>query len=242
MPDTPGRIHSLDSFGTHEGPGIRYVVFMQGCAARCRYCHNPDTWGAGEGQAISAAEIFKKIRACIPYFQASGGGVTASGGEPLLQPDFLRELFTLCRREGIHTAVETAGFIPGRALESLDDLIGLTDLFIVDLKWADPRRHRELTGHDLAEPLALLETLERRARPYWLRQVLVPGLNDAEPDLLALKEILASLKHCQRFEFLPYHTLGLHKWEALGRPYTLTAHRPATDGDIERAMRIIGRS
>lgn len=233
------RIHSLESFGTHEGPGIRYVLFMQGCHARCRYCQNPDTWNPGEGRAVSAAEIFEKIMSCLPYFQASGGGVTASGGEPMLQPDFLTALFTLCRAQGIHTALDTSGFIAPRRLANLTELIALTDLFLLDLKCADPAIHQQLTGRDLAEPLALLNQLEKLGKHYWIRQVLVPGLNDGEHELRALKILLAPLKTCEKFEFIPYHTLGAHKWTELGIACPLASHRHATDDDVTRAMKLI---
>lgn len=293
-----GHIHSLESFGTHEGPGIRYVVFMQGCRARCRYCHNPDTWRLEEGKRLTAQAVFDKILNCVPYFQASGGGVTASGGEPLLQPEFLTELFTLCRAEQIHTAIDTSGFgafstklsgindrcaspggtsacspafqcgvtsrveskVPeGRSrqfltegvepppdpsespIDSLSDLIALTDLFLIDIKWADPQQHKTLTGRSLDEPLALIARLEELGRPYWIRHVLAPGLNDGEGDLLALKSLLAPLRHCARFELLPYHTLGVHKWEELGLDYSLKDTRFATESDVKRAMKILDR-
>ena len=251
-----GRIHSLESFGTHEGPGIRYVVFMQGCRARCRYCHNPDSWAPEGGREMTAEEAFREILKCKEYFMASGGGVTASGGEPLWQAEFLCELFGLCREEGIHTAIDTSGFVGAakagetnagtgterlEMLDALEELIGLTDLFLVDLKWTDPARHREMTGRELAEPLALIERLERRERPYWIRNVLAPGLNDGEADLRALGRILAGLRRCERFEFLPYHTLGAHKWEALGMKYPLQGVRAATEADVARAMEILER-
>lgn len=235
-----GRIHSLESFGTHEGPGIRYVVFMQGCQARCRYCQNPDTWRPEEGKGLTAEEVFGRILKCVPYFQASGGGVTASGGEPLLQAGFLEELFGMCRGERIHTAIDTSGFIAPGALDALGGLIELTDLFLIDLKWADPAGHKALTGRSLQEPLALIERLERLERPYWIRHVLVPGLNDGEGDLLALKGLMAPLRQCARFELLPYHNLGVHKWEELGLEYTLKGTPCAEVGDTERALRILG--
>lgn len=234
-----GRIHSLESFGTHEGPGIRYVLFMQGCVARCRYCQNPDTWDPGEGREVTAAEIFEKIVKCLPYFEASGGGVTASGGEPLLQAGFLSALFGLCRAQGIHTAIDTSGFIAPRGLGEMGELIDLADLFILDLKCADAEGHRALTGRELAEPLALLGRLEELGKPYWIRQVLVPGLNDGERELQALKELLESARQCEKFEFIPYHTLGAHKWEALGMSYPLQGVRHATEADVTRAMEIV---
>lgn len=234
-----GRIHSLESFGTHEGPGIRYVIFMQGCRARCRYCHNPDSWRTQAGRPIAAADLFEKIQKCVPYFESSGGGVTASGGEPLLQSEFLSGLFELCRTAGIHTAIDTAGFIAPKKLDALAPLIELTDLFLVDIKWADPERHKELTGRSLDEPLSLIERLENLQKPYWVRNVLVPGLNDSESDLLSLKKILTPLKHCQKFEFLPYHNLGVHKWEELGKKYSLNGHPAASEQDLKRALGII---
>ena len=185
-----GRIHSFESFGTQDGPGIRYVVFLQGCLARCVYCHNPDTWDLKAGFEMSAKEVFERIDKTAPYLKASGGGVTISGGEPLLQADFLIELFKLCKKASIHTCIDTSGFyvhlkhphVPPRGCSfygrKVSQVIDLTDLFLVDLKALDPKLHKKITGRDISEVLSFISMLEKKKKPYWLRYVLVPGLND----------------------------------------------------------------
>jgi pyruvate formate lyase activating enzyme len=234
-----GKIHSVETFGTHEGPGIRLVVFLQGCRARCLYCHNPDTWKIGGGQETDAHSIFSKLRRCLPYINASGGGITVSGGEPLMQLEFLEELFTLCREGGIHTAVDTAGFFDNRDTERLKRVLGLTDLFIVDLKAADDRLFKRITARELKETRGFIDLLESSGKEYWLRYVLVPGLNDSEESILGLSRVLKGLGSCKHFEFLPYHTLGRHKWEHMGMEYPLEGTRPATDRDVKRATKIL---
>ncbi|MFA5089546.1 MAG: pyruvate formate-lyase-activating protein [Candidatus Omnitrophota bacterium] len=238
-----GRVHSFESFGTHEGPGIRYLIFLQGCLARCLYCQNPDTWGLEEGKAFTPQEVFARIKKCLPYLTASKGGVTVSGGEPLLQPDFLISLFKLCRKRSIHTAVDTSAFYPAHTpRKKINTLIQLTGLFIVDIKAIEERLHKKLTSRVLKEPLSFIAMLERKKRPYWLRYVLVPGINDSKIELKKLKDFIFNLKYCQKFEFLPYHTLGRHKWECLGLRYPLKRVRPATVEDIDRAGREITRT
>jgi len=230
-----GRVHSFESFGTHEGPGIRYVVFMQGCLARCLYCQNPDTWPIKAGQMMTAKEVFKKIEKALPYIRASSGGVTVSGGEPLLQLDFLIELFKACKKKSIHTALDTSGFIfLNRNPEKINEIIKLTDLFIVDIKAADFKLHKRLTARDLNEAIDFINMLEQKKKYYWLRYVLVPGLNDSQTHLGQLKDLLAGLKYCKKFEILPYHTLGKHKWQHLGLRYALKDTPPATSKDIKK--------
>jgi len=237
---TAGRIHSFESFGTHEGPGIRFVIFMQGCLARCLYCQNPDTWPLKKGKLITAEDVYKKIDSCLPYMRASKGGVTVSGGEPMIQPDFLISLFRICKKKSIHTAIDTSGFyntnIP---LKKINTLIGLTDLFIVDIKAASSTLNKKLTSRDLKETMLLLHTLEKRKKPYWIRYVLVPGLNNQKGEIRSLKVILSGLKHCKKFEFLPYHRLGSHKWGHLGLKYPLKKVPAASPRDIERAQALI---
>lgn len=231
------RIHSLESFSTQDGPGIRYVVFMQGCPARCLYCQNPDTWDTSAGILTSAKDVFEKIERCLPYIESSGGGVTVSGGEPLLQPDFLTELFKMCRKESIHTAVDTSAFYryaaDGRKTEKV---IGLTDLFIVDIKAPSADLHKKVTSRELEETLSFIDKLEKKTRDYWLRYVLVPGLNDSDKDIKDLGNILSGLRSCRKFEFLPYHTLGKHKWGYMGLTYPLEGFRAAKQKDIQNAL------
>jgi len=234
-----GRIHSLESLGTHEGPGVRYVIFLQGCLARCLYCQNPDTWDLTSGKLLAPREIFKKISSCLPYIRSSGGGVTVSGGEPLLQTEFLIKLFRLCKKESIHTAIDTSGFCPQNNGQEMISLLKLTDLFIVDLKAADKSLHCKITSRKLQETLSLLDILEKNKKPYWIRQVLVPGLNNSLKDIKLLKEILSGLKYCEKFEFLPYHTLGKHKWVHLGLKYSLGKLLPATEKNINKAQKLL---
>ncbi len=234
-----GSIHSIDSFTTQDGPGIRFIVFMQGCVGRCLYCQNPDTWSLNTGFEMSAGELFKKVKRCLPYIKASNGGITVSGGEPLLQMDFLVELFRLCKMSGIHTAVDTSAFYDHHDEKKLNKLISLTDLFILDIKAGYEGLHRKIAARPLSEALDLLNLLESKKRPYWLRYVLVPGLNDSKKDLQALKKILAGLACCEKFEYLPYHTQGRHKWEYMKVKYPLEDTPPASPKDIKKALAFI---
>ncbi len=239
MKKVKGRIHSLESFGTQDGPGIRYVIFLQGCPGRCLYCQNPDTWPCKGGALMSARDVFERVKKCIPYMQASGGGITISGGEPLLQPDFLIELFKLCREKSVHTCIDTSAFFTRKKRSrKIDMLIELTDLFMVDVKATDEKTHRKLTGRDLKESLSFIDMLEKKKIPYWVRYVLVTGKNDSVREIRRLKNMLADKAMCEKIEFLPYHTLGEHKWRLLGIKYPLKGLRSATKRDIKKAYRI----
>ncbi|MFA6143086.1 MAG: pyruvate formate-lyase-activating protein [Candidatus Omnitrophota bacterium] len=231
-----GRIHSIESFATQDGPGIRFLVFMQGCAAGCLYCQNPDTWNLKAGFDMSAEEVLKKVKRCMPYIKASSGGITVSGGEPLLQMEFLIELFRLCKMNNIHTAVDTSAFYNNHNRKLLQKLISLTDLFILDIKAAREILHKKITSRPLAEAIDFLNMLESEKKPYWLRYVLVPKLNDSRKDMQALKNILAGQTYCEKFEFLPYHTLGKHKWEYMKLKYPLGNTSPASPKDIKKAL------
>jgi len=233
-----GWVHSFETFGTLEGPGIRFVVFMQGCLARCLYCQNPDTWELNKGKKVTAKEIFEKIKNYIPYMRFSKGGVTVSGGEPLLQIEFLIDLFKLCKRASIHTAIDTSSFFNIKN-KNLSKLIELTDLFIVDIKASQEDLHKKITSRNLADALFFIDMLEKAKRPYWIRYVLVPGLNNSKEDLKRLKTIMSKFKYCKKFEFLPYHALGKHKWQYLGLKYPLGNTRPATPSDIKKAEKEI---
>jgi pyruvate formate lyase activating enzyme len=191
---------------------------------------------------MTAKEVFKKIEKAMPYIRASGGGVTISGGEPLLQPDFLTALFRLCRKSSVHTAVDTSGFFSKKDSKKIQGLLNLTDLFIMDIKSADAKQHKRLTARELKESLFFIAMLEKKKRPYWLRYVLVPGSNDSKEDIRRLNKLMQPLRYCQRFEFLPYHTLGSHKWAALGLRYPLKDARSATTKDIDRANRLLNKN
>ena len=231
-----GRIHSIESFATQDGPGIRFLVFMQGCVAGCLYCQNPDTWNLKAGFDMRPEEVLKKVKRCMPYIKASNGGITVSGGEPLLQIEFLIELFRLCKMNNIHTAVDTSAFYNNHNRKLLQKLILLTDLFILDIKSANEALHKKITSRPLGEVIDFLNILELEKKPYWLRYVLVPELNDSKKDLQALKKILDGLTCCKKFEFLSYHTLGKHKWEYMKLKYPLRNTSPASPWDIKKAQ------
>ena len=237
----PCRVHSIESFATQDGPGIRFLLFLQGCAARCVYCQNPDTWDLKTGFDMSAQEVLEKIKRCLPYIKASKGGITVSGGEPLLQMEFLVELFKLCKANHIHTAVDTSAFYSPHNEVLLKKLISLTDLFIVDIKAVNETLHKKMTSRQLNEVFDLLKILESEKKPYWLRYVLVPGLNDSTKDIKALKKILSALTCCEKFEFLPYHTLGKHKWEYMKLKYPLQKTVPASPQHLKRAQSILNQ-
>lgn len=241
MSDILGRIHSVESFGLVDGPGVRYVVFLQGCALRCQYCHNPETWACAGAKPMTAAEVFQKAYRYRTYWRGNGG-LTVSGGEPLLQLDFLDELFTLAKARGVHTALDTAGqpFTTGEPFfGKFRSVIRKTDLVILDLKALDPALHRRLTGQDNANILAMARWLADNGRPMWIRHVLVPGLTDDAAELAAMGDFIASLPTVERVEVLPYHTLGVFKWAKLGIPYPLEGVRPPTEAEVRQAEALL---
>ena len=230
-----GRIHSVESFGTVDGPGVRFVVFFQGCPMRCLYCHNPDTWSAGGGTGMTVDELLAAFERNRSFYRQ--GGITATGGEPLLQLPFLTELFTAARARGIHTCLDTSGILyrPDRQGE-FDALFAATNLVLLDIKHADPEGHRRLTGQDQAPVLAFARALDRAKVPMIVRHVVVPGLTDAPQELTALGRLLAPFRNLKGLEVLPYHTMGAAKYEALGIPYPLSGV-PAMEKDRARAAR-----
>lgn len=233
-----GRIHSVESFGTVDGPGIRFVVFMQGCPMRCRYCHNPDTWESRGGTEVGAEELTAEILKYKNYFGAKGG-VTVSGGEPLLQLDFLIELFTLLKKKQINTCVDTSGICFRETDERYERLLALTDLFLLDIKHIDEEAHRRLTGQSGDAPRAFAKFLSDHGKRMWIRHVLVPQITDDEGALQRLREFLDTLKTVEKVEVLPYHTMGETKYEKLGLPYPLKGTQPPAKERIERAKRIL---
>lgn len=212
-----GYLHSIESMGTVDGPGIRTVVFLRGCALRCRYCHNPDTWKTGGGQQIIPEALVQKLRRYVPYYTRSGGGVTFSGGEPLLQPEFLSECLRLCKAEGIHTCIDTAG----AGLGDYDGVLQNTDLVLYDVKHEAPDAYRALTGQPIDRTHAFVEAVRKAGTPMWVRHVVVPGVTDGEAHMQALTGYIRTLPNVQRVELLPYHLLGVNKYAALGLPYPL---------------------
>lgn len=235
-----GHVHSLESFGSVDGPGVRFVVFMQGCALRCKYCHNPETWADG-GTEWTAEDLFRHVYRYRNYW-GKKGGITVSGGEPLRQMEFLTEFFSIARAKGVHTALDTAGQ-PFRQepeyLAAFDKLMSLTNLVILDLKEIDPEKHLQLTGKDNANILAMARHVSDLGVPLWIRHVLVPGLTDDEDGLRRTAEFISSLKTVQRVEVLPYHTLGLFKWQKLGITYPLPDAVPPTDEQVKRAEQLL---
>ncbi len=230
-----GIIHSFESFGASDGPGIRFVVFMQGCNMRCKYCHNPDTWKR-EGESYSAQQVLEKAKHYREYW-GTNGGITVSGGEPLLQAEFVTELFTLAKSEGISTVLDTSG-IAYDGSEVFDKLFSVTDLVLLDIKHIDTQKHKELTGHENAPVLALAKKLDRLCVPVWIRHVLVPGL-ESEEELFKLSDFISTLSNVKKVQVLPYHTLGVHKWELLGIPYQLEGISPPSKEELEHAKRIL---
>ena len=232
-----GHIHSTESFGAADGPGVRFIVFMQGCHMRCRYCHNPDTWKMGGGDEVTADEILKRALRFKPYW-GKDGGITISGGEPLLQIDFVIELFKKAKELGINTCIDTAGnpFTKEEPFFSkFEELMKYTDLLLLDLKEINPTRHKDLTGFDNSNIIEMAKYLSEINKPVWIRHVLVPEHSDFDEDLDALGDFIDTLSNVDRVEILPYHTLGKFKWENLGIPYTLESISPPSAERIENA-------
>lgn len=215
-----GNIHSIDTFSTLDGPGIRTVVFLQGCHLRCQYCQNPDTWdcNAATVRHCESAEIIKIIMRNLPYFQASGGGVTFSGGEPLLQPEFVKTVFDACKQANIHTALDTSLYAAGSVVM---EVLPYTDLFLADIKQMINEKSKVLTGAGNKLNMSNLRLINDHQTDIWIRYVIVPGVTDAEDDIKSLGEFVKRLDCVRRVELLPYHSLGRHKWALLGLEYKL---------------------
>lgn len=232
------RVHSFESFGAVDGPGIRYIIFMQGCHLQCKYCQNRDTWNTTTGTLYSVSDLMKKILKYKNYFIASGGGVTVSGGEPLLQAKFLIELFKELKKENITIAVDTSGSVV--LTDTIKEIISLADLFLLDIKCINDDICKDLTGVSNKRELEFAKYLSDNNKDMWIRQVLVPGITDCEDDLIKLKEFLHSLKTVKKIDILPYHDLGKFKWTNLGLQYPLEGVRTANNEDVLRAKKILG--
>ncbi len=230
------KIHSIETFGTVDGPGLRFVAFFQGCNMQCKYCHNRDTWDINNGTYISVDELYNNILRYKAYIMPNGG-FTASGGEPLLQPYFLISLFKKLKAAGIHTAIDTSGMV--EITEPIKELLSLTDLVLLDIKHINSEKSKELVGFSNEKELAFAKYLSDNNIPIWIRQVIIPGITDNEEDLLKLKQFISSLKTVKNIELLPYHNLGKHKWENLGFEYQLKNIRTANDDDIKKAKEIL---
>ena len=236
-----GKVHSIESFGTVDGPGIRFVVFLQGCPMRCKYCHNPDTWNTSGGREMTASDVVKEALKYKSYF-GSKGGVTVTGGEPLLQLDFLLELFTRLKAEGIHTCLDTSGILFSEEDKRYLDLLTVCDLVLLDIKHVDPEPHKSLTGCEGSAPKAFAKFLSAHKKPVWIRHVLVPEVTDDDGALRRLKAFLDTLSNIEKIEILPYHTMGIQKYRALGLSYPLEGVEPPTRERVENAKAILRRT
>ncbi|MCD7824348.1 MAG: pyruvate formate lyase-activating protein [Clostridiaceae bacterium] len=237
-----GMIHSTESFGSADGPGVRYIVFLQGCNMRCKYCHNPDTWARTGGTEKTPEEV---LSAALRYrkYWGKNGGITVSGGEALLQIAFVTELFRLAKEQGVHTTLDTSGnpFTEEQPFYGrFEKLMQYTDLFLLDIKQIDAGAHKALTGQDNSNILAMAKCLSAHRKDMWIRHVLVPGYTDSYEQLTGLKRFIDTLGTVRRVEILPYHTLGVFKWKELGLSYALDGVEPPTKEQIDRARNILG--
>lgn len=229
-----GYIHSTESFGTVDGPGIRFVIFFQGCPMRCLYCHNPDSWKPKQGQIMTTDALLAKYDRYKEFLKS--GGITATGGEPMLQMAFLTELFQKAKARGIHTCLDTSGvcFTPEHP-ESFEALAACTDLVMLDIKHIDEDKHRALTGHTNRNILAFAEFLSEKGVPLWIRHVVVPGWTDDAQEQQKLGYFIGGLKTLKALDVLPYHDMGKSKYEALGMDYPLKDAAPLTPEDAAKA-------
>ncbi|MEG0614311.1 MAG: pyruvate formate-lyase-activating protein [Oscillospiraceae bacterium] len=229
-----GKIHSTESFGAVDGPGVRFVVFMQGCPLRCLFCHNPDTWDTEKGEIVTSDELVKKI--CSYKSFIAKGGVTLSGGEPLLQPEFCKAIIDGCHENSLHVAIDTSGAIP---LENSANAIEAADMLLLDIKDIDDDGCKILTGKSNANAFATLDFCEKIGRDVWIRQVLLPNYTLSDEKLHRLGEFLKPYKCVKKVELLPYHTMGLYKWKELGIKSKLDGIEPPSDFDVENARKIL---
>ena len=230
-----GKIHSLESCGTVDGPGIRFVVFMQGCPLRCKYCHNPDSWKPADGKEYTTDEIVKEAKKYKSYMKFSKGGITVSGGEPLMQPKFVKELFEKCKSEGIHTTIDTSGYIE---IDKVKEVLEYTDLVLLDIKSYNDEVFKNLTGVSNENTLNLAKYLKEINKPTWIRYVLVPGLTDNAQDIENLAKFISDMNNIEKVQILPFHKLGEYKWEELGYDYELENTEPPSEEVVKRTRDI----
>lgn len=232
-----GHIHSLETFGTVDGPGIRFVLFMQGCHLKCQYCHNPDTWALDGGKTMTLEEVLSEIEPYLNYYKSSGGGLTVSGGEPTLQAGFVARLFQeVKKRWDLHTTLDSNGF---NDMNRIEELIEATDLVLLDLKHINDEKHKVLTGKSNERMLETARWLSDHGKKMWIRHVYVPGIHDDEEDLRNLGRFIGTLNGVEKFEILPYHQMGIYKWELLGKEYPLEGVPSPTQEEVDRAYRLI---
>lgn len=236
-----GRVHSLESFGTVDGPGVRLVVFLQGCPMRCLYCHNPDTWQMNGGTEMTVTQILAQYEKNRAFY--SRGGITVTGGEPLMQMEFVTELFAAAAHRGIHTCLDTSGitFRPANAdvVERFDQLMSVTDLVMLDIKHIDPDEHQKLVSQPLDPVLAFARYLDEKAVPVWIRHVVVPGITDKQAFLFRLGQFIGKLHNVKALDVLPYHDMGKIKYQELGMDYPLKDVPPLDKNDAVAARQVI---
>lgn len=233
-----GLVHSFETFTTVDGPGIRFILFLSNCPLRCKYCHNPDTW-ACKGKEYSVDDIVNEILKYKNYYK--NGGVTISGGEPLLQIDFVIEIFKKLKKYNMHTAIDTSGITFNvNQIEKFDELNKYTDLYLLDIKEIDEKKHIELTGKSNKNILEFAQYLSKNNKKVWIRHVIVPTINLDKEDLIKTKEFIDTLNNVERVDVLPYHTLGVHKYKELGLKYPLEGVRTPTSEEIKFAKEILG--
>ena len=231
-----GSIDSVETMGLVDGPGVRYVVFLQGCKLRCLFCHNPETWKMEEKNMTTAEELIDKIKRYKNYF-GKEGGVTFSGGDPLCQPEFLLECLKQCKQEGIHTCLDTSGV--GCNKELYPEILSYTDLVILDIKAVTPEAYKKMTGYPMKDFSEFLELCQKLEKKLWLRQVIVPGINDTEEYILELKKYIKNIKNVERVELLPYHLYGVEKYKKLGISYRLDGVPAMKKEDLDKLNQIL---
>lgn len=236
-----GHIHSIETCGTVDGPGLRYVIFLQGCPMRCQYCHNPDTWEPGIGEEMTVDEALKNFYSNLAFYKH--GGVTATGGEPMMQMDFLIELFTKLHADGVHTCIDSSGimFQPTNEafMEKMEKLAAVTDLVMLDIKHIDDEKHKILTSHSNKRILAFAKYLDEKNIPIWIRHVVVPGITLYREYLERLGDFMGTLHNVQALDVLPYHTMGKVKYKNMNMEYPLKDTREATKQEAAEAKNII---
>ena len=239
-----GYIHSLESFGSVDGPGVRFIIFTSGCPMRCKFCHNPDTWNMMAGEQMSTDTLLEKAIKYKAYWKEDGG-ITVSGGEPLFQIDFLCELFKKAKEMGINTCLDTSGqpfTRDGEFFNKFNELMKYTDLVMLDIKHIDDGEHIKLTGHTNKNILDMAKYLSQIEKPVWIRHVLVPTINDSEKYLKELSDFINTLTNVEKVEVLPYHTLGVNKWHELGMEYQLEGVKTPDKESVEMAQKILCKS
>lgn len=241
MSEVKGYIHSTESFGSVDGPGVRFIIFVSGCPMRCQFCHNPDTWKMQDGELKTTDELLKTALRYKSYWKDKGG-ITVSGGEPLMQMDFLIDLFEKAKEQGVHTNIDTSGAVFTKEepfFGKLQELLKYTDMLMLDIKHIDDEQHKILTGQSNKNILEFARYLSDIKKPIWIRHVLVPERSDKDEYLERLHDFIETLDNVERVEVLPYHTLGAYKWKELGYDYKLEGIDPPTPERIENANRIL---